>query len=651
MIEINAETLLKHMLDTFYRSDLEGRLVFVSPSVHTLTGYSVDELVGTQLADLYVQKDQRDQFLHQLKEKKGKLTGFKSRLRHKNGEELWVSTSATYYYDESGHIAGVEGITRDVTVEHQFGDDLEKLVHERTLELQGEIKKVRQAERAKEESEEKFRRIVENIQDVYYETDLDGTIYYCSPSCLPISGYSQPELIGNNASILYSDPADRELLLVPLRKGGAVRDLELVFKKKNGEIYDVSFNADLYFDENGEPLGLSGTIRDITATKRIKEQIQRSRKMEAIGLMAGGVAHDLNNILSGIIGYPELLLQNIPKDSELYKPLVAVHESGQRAATVVADLLTVARGAASTRQIHSLNLLIEEYVHSPEGRKLKSLHPNVQFKQHCHSEQGWILCSPVHVKKCLMNLVTNAAEAISGAGIVLVSTCKKNIDDAAASKHSISKGDYIVLSVQDTGPGITETDLKRIYEPFYSTKIMGRSGTGLGLTVVWNTMEDHEGKVRVQSNVEGTCFQLYFPVSKEQGVESANSDSTEGLRGNNEHVLIVDDELLLRDIASRMLLSLGYKVDAVSSGEMAIAFVKENPVDLLVLDMLMEPGINGRQTYEEISALSPGQKALIVSGFSESDEVKKAINLGAGGFVKKPYSLEQLGRAVKTILT
>ena len=179
---------------------------------------------------------------------------------------------------------------------------------------------------------------------------------------------------------------------------------------------------------------------------------------------------------------------------------------------------------------------------------------------------------------------------------------------------------------------------------------MGHSGTGLGLAIVWNTVQDHNGKVFVDSDESGTSFQLYFPVSKGEIVPVEN-EKVENCTCNNEHVLVVDDEPLVRDIASQMLQTMGYVVDSVSSGELALEFVKENPVDLIVIDMLMDPGMNGRQTYEEILSIYPEQKAIIASGFSESDDVKAALQLGATEFIKKPYSIDQLGRAVKDALS
>ena len=425
--------------------------------------------------------------------------------------------------------------------------------------------------------------------------------------------------------------------------------VDIPFLKKNGSLVksDVS-SAPIVFD--GEAC-LVGFVIDQTERKNLEIQLHRSQKMEAIGLMAGGVAHDLNNILSGIVSYPELLLMQLPENSELKGPIKAIRESGERAATVVADLLTVARGAAMIRAPHDIHVLINEYLHSPECEQRQSLYPDMACIANLEAEDCIVSCSPVHVKKVVMNLVNNGMEAITGKGTIFISTRNQQLDTQEALKLDLQAGDYLMLSVKDDGAGIAEEDLEHIFEPFYTRKVMGKSGTGLGLAIVWNSMQDHNGKVTVESSDQGTCFNLYFPIDTKNIGEEEKINFTETfVDTTNKHILVVDDEPQLRDIASQMLLSMGCRVDCVSSGEEAVAFVKENPVDLVVLDMLMDPGMNGYQTFKKILEIYPEQKAIIVSGFSESDDVKATLLLGAGGFIHKPYSLAQFRRVIGEVL-
>jgi CheY-like chemotaxis protein len=221
------------------------------------------------------------------------------------------------------------------------------------------------------------------------------------------------------------------------------------------------------------------------------------------------------------------------------------------------------------------------------------------------------------------------------------------MDENMALKKGISAGDYALLTVTDNGKGIPEKDLEHIFEPFYTKKVMGISGTGLGLAVVWSSVMDHEGMVQVESSAGGTSFILCFPVTEKAVKPKETNAGIEDLKGSGETVLVVDDELALLDIASRMLKVLGYDPVCVESGEKAVAYLQENRADMVLLDMLMDSGINGCQTYEHIIRIHPNQKAIIASGLSDSEDVKMAQRLGARGFIKKPYSFEELGSALK----
>jgi signal transduction histidine kinase/CheY-like chemotaxis protein len=381
---------------------------------------------------------------------------------------------------------------------------------------------------------------------------------------------------------------------------------------------------------------------------KLETQLQRAQKMEAIGTLAGGVAHDLNNILSGLVSYPELLLMEIPDDSPLRQPIMTIKKSGENAANVVNDLLTLARRGVAVTEILNLNNAISEYLNSPEFAKLKLDHSGVQVETHLKEDLLNMAGSPIHLTKTVMNLVSNAVEAMPQGGNIEVKTENRYIDRPIRGYDTIEEGDYVVFSIADSGVGISSEDIDRIFEPFYTKKVMGRSGTGLGMAVVWGTVKDHNGYIDVRSTKNrGTTFTIYFPVTRQKLPKDTEPFSIEKYKGKAESILVVDDIEEQREIASRMLTRLGYKVAVVPSGEEAIWFLEKNHVDLIVLDMIMDPGMDGLDTYIKAFEINPGQKAIIASGFSETDRVRKAQNLGAGAYVRKPYTIEKLGLAVK----
>lgn len=394
---------------------------------------------------------------------------------------------------------------------------------------------------------------------------------------------------------------------------------------------------------------------DITTKKseqlerqKLEKKLTRAQKMEAIGTLAGGVAHDLNNVLSGIVGYPDLLLFDMAQDDPHREPIETIQKSGLKAAAIVQDLLTLARRGVAISGVVNLNEIVSEYIKSPEYDKLKSFHPKVELETHFESDLFNMTGSHVHLSKTVMNLVSNAAESMPDGGKIIITTKNQYIDTPIGSSITVEKGDFCVLKISDTGIGILPEDLEKIFEPFYTKKIMGRSGTGLGMAVVWGTVKDHNGYIDMHSSIgNGTIFSLYFPKT----CEKVNTDkaffSIEDCKGNGEKILIVDDIKEQLDLASGMLKQLNYSVCIASSGEEAVKFMKENSVDLLVLDMIMAPGIDGYQTYKKILEMHPGQKAIIASGFSETCRVKNAQKLGAGEYLKKPFKINELGLAVK----
>ena len=380
----------------------------------------------------------------------------------------------------------------------------------------------------------------------------------------------------------------------------------------------------------------------------LETKLQRAEKMEAIGTLASGVAHDLNNILSGIVSYPDLLMMDLPPNSPLLPALQTIKDSGDKAARIVQDLLTLARRGVSDTKPLNLNDIISSYLKSPEFEKLQTFHPRINIRTALSEDVRNIKGSSIHISKTIMNLVSNAAEAMPDGGQLTICTENRYLDTPVSGYDNISEGNYVVLSVSDEGIGINSVDQERIFEPFFTKKQMGRSGTGLGMAVVWGTVKDHNGYIDVDSEEgSGTTFNLYFPITKEELLSDRTSVAIDTIMGKGQRVMVVDDVREQREITSFMLNKLGYAVSVASSGEEAVKLLSNNGVELVVLDMIMDPGIDGLETFKRLLAVQPEIKAVIASGFSETQRVGEAQSLGAGAYLKKPYTIEQIGLALK----
>ncbi len=507
-------------------------------------------------------------------------------------------------------------------------------------------------------SENKYRTLFEDSRQPM-SLIRAGRLVEVNPAWLALHGY------GDNAEVLGRDvmdfihPDDRHLLAARRQNVSpeATEILRLRDMTADGETIDVEVHSSRI--EYGGKQSLLATVKDVTALKQAEDnrlqleaRLQRAEKMEAVAALAGGVAHDLNNILSGVVGYPELLLMQLPEDSPLVEPLQTIQDSGKKAAAIVEDLLTLARRGVSTREVVNLNAVIDRYLASPEHHRMLSFHPGVEVDVRIDPELLNLSGSPLHLSKTLMNLVSNAAEAMPSGGRITIATANRHIRPQARGYEEMPAGRYCELTVHDTGIGISEEDRDKIFEPFYTKKKMGRSGTGLGMAVVWGTVQDHAGFIRIQSEVgRGSVMRLFFPATDEP--VSATEELTVDLdrfRGRGETVLVVDDVAEQRAIARRMLETMGYRVALAASGEDALAYLEKSSCDLVLLDMIMDPGIDGLETYRRMLDRRPGQKAIIATGFSETDRVRKAQSLGAGHYLQKPYTFEKLGQSVRTEL-
>ncbi len=513
------------------------------------------------------------------------------------------------------------------------------------------------------ESEDKYRSLAENSLAVIAIMQK-GRIIYANKAMSDLLKYDLNSLKIKKIQDLVCTGDYKKTIkkLNRLENGESEKEYcKSCFKIKNGEIIFLEILASSISVKGSRAVLLHGI--DITEKKiaedeqkELKKKLTRAEKMELVGTLAGGVAHDLNNILSGIVSYPELLLMDIQEDAPLYKPLSVIKQSGVKAAAIVQDMLTLTRRGVVVKKTVDLNTIINTYLKSPEFKNLQSFHNRVNIDFNPAPDLMRVNGSPVHLSKTVMNLVGNAAEAMPEGGIISIATknyfsCK---DKSTEKTSHFKQGHYAVISVSDTGTGISHEDMDKIFEPFYTKKVMGRSGTGLGMSVVWGTVKDHDGYIDVKSTKgKGTCFTLYFPAAEKEKNSIASEAapfSLEQYRGKGQTVLVVDDVENQRIIASGILEKLGYNVKTASTGEQAVEYMKDHTADLVILDMIMDPGIDGLETYQKILEIHPGQKGIIASGFSENSRVKEAERLGINAYVKKPYAFEQIAVAVKKAL-
>ena len=383
----------------------------------------------------------------------------------------------------------------------------------------------------------------------------------------------------------------------------------------------------------------------------LADKLHQAQKMEAIGVLAGSVAHDLNNILTGIVSYPELLLATAELEPGTAKALETIQGAGRKAARIVQDLLMLARRGIQENEPVELGTLVKEYLAGLECRELQRRHPEVTLNGPQTEEQMYVLGSPVHLGNVLTNLVNNGAEAIAGSGVVTISLTRLELSEQPMAFQAWRAGPYGRLSVADSGTGIPEHMVEKIFDPFFSLKEKGRSGTGLGLAVVWGTVHDHHGYIEVDSREgSGTTVHVYLPLTDVSPMKSAARKKMEPVCGAGEKVLVVDDDPEQRRIATEIVAHLGYTVLSAASGEEAIRFLEKMDVKVVLLDMLMGEGMDGLETYREIRALRPSPKTIIVSGFSQSERVHEALELGVVRYLQKPYTMGDLSGALAAAL-
>jgi len=504
-------------------------------------------------------------------------------------------------------------------------------------------------------SEERYRGLYDSAPTPYFSISAqNAAIVNCNIAATRLLGFSRTQLIGSTWFDHFSDDAGNrarsQWIHHALQQGRPIHHEEVKLVRKDAQMVWADLSMEPYKDARGEVVEGRCVLIDTSERKKLEEKLRHAQKMEVMGTLAGGVAHDLCNILAAIVSYPDLLLMDIDSSSHLFDPLNKIRTAGMRAAAIVQDLLTLARLGVQLTEVIDFNALILEFMKSAELENLQNFHPQVQVFTDLDKELALVKGSAVHLIKTVLNIVTNAAEAMPAGGHIHIVTRNRQFDAEEAQKNR-EAGHYVMISIRDEGEGIAKEDIGRIFEPFFTKKVLGRSGTGLGMAIVWATVQDHRGYIDVESEPgKGTSVNLYLPATEEVISRPPVMPLIEDLKGHGETILVIDDEAEHREIASKMLTRLGYRVIALDNVHAALEQVEQEPPDLLVLDMILGTDMDGLTLYRRILSMRPDQKAVITSGYAKTYRVNQALELGAGAYIKKPYALREFAAAVRSEL-
>jgi len=517
------------------------------------------------------------------------------------------------------------------------------------LTAANDITERKQAEKALRESEEKYRNILENIDDGYFEVDIAGNFTFFNESMCKILGYSEDELMGMNNREFMDEEIAKKVYKVfneVYRTGEPTKAIDWKLTRKNSSECFLETVVSLIKDSNDQPIGFRGIARDITDRKQLEEQLRQAHKMESIGTLAGGIAHDFNNILGIILGNTELAMDDVPEWNPAKFNLKEILTASLRAKDVVRQLLSFARKTSLVKKPTNVIPIIEESL-----KLLRSSIPtNIEIRHSIPKNIDTILADPTQINQVLINLFTNANHAMPDGGIVEVTL--KNVElnkDAAAKYSELNPERYVNLIISDTGHGISQEKIDRIFDPYFTTKEVGK-GTGMGLAVVQGIVKEHNGLITVESELgKGTTFSIFFPVVAEEAVEETITD--EQLPTGDERILFIDDEESIVKLGHQRLERLGYKVESETSPTEALAKFRSQPdkFDLVISDLTM-PEMTGDRLVNEILKVRSDIPIILCTGFSEKVDEKKAKAIGAADYIEKPFNKNEFAFIVRKVL-
>ncbi len=624
--EEKYRNIFENAVEGIFQMNPQGQFLSINPSLAGLFGFESPEDVMMNAADEHrwlFANSEDIQALLQLIETRGSAENFELRYSRKDGRKIWTSVNVRAVRDSNGMTAYYEGSVTDIT-----------------------NRKV--AEESLIESEAKYRNVVDHLIVGFYITQ-DNVFRFVNRRFCEMSGYSFHELVDNGmqpSDLIHAEDKKRVEELMRNRLTGKVEYTGTTFRaiRKDGQIVILKGMSSLLMYD-GRP-AIAGTVVDITREQTLESQLRQAQKMEAIGTLAGGVAHDFNNILTAIIGYGKLLEMKMGRSDPLKAYVSHILTSSERAANLTRNLLTFSRKQVIELKPADLNKIVAGI-----ARLLKSLlTEDVELKIISSGHEIAIMADVSQIEQILLNLASNANDAMPNGGMLTIETKEIVAEDSAIEGYEhVKPGRYAVIIVRDTGTGIDKDARNKIFEPFFTTKEVGK-GTGLGLSIVHGVVEQHHGYITVNTEPgHGTVFSVYIPV-----IESA-ADEAEILKtpfkGGTETILVAEDDLLVRGLASEILQSAGYTVIEAHDGVDAVTKFGEHgdTVKLLLLDVVM-PKSNGKEAYEKIRKKKPDIKAIFMSGYTGDVIIDKGLGESGYNFIQKPLSPDTLLLRIRELL-
>ena len=660
-------SIFDNIQDVYYESDMSGTLLEISPSVEKQTGYTREELIGASVYRLYQDPAQREGLLKEFLEK-GLVSDYEVTMRDKDDTLLFCSINARLLRKSDGEPDRMVGSLRIINDRKQTEQELEKYRHEletlvddRTGDLQtvnqkllDEIEQRKSTEEALRKSEGRYRTILEDIEEGYFECDLNGRLTFFNDTLCRIMGFSRAELMGMDGRHFMSEDSARKITerfqsLSAERDAVKVTELDVFRRDRAQRTMEIS--ASLIVDRHGIPVGHRGLVQDVTERlqaererRRMERKFQQVQRLKGLGTLAGGVAHDFNNLLMGIQGNVSVLLLDCPPDSELYENLQSIQQCVESGAKLTQQLLGFARGGKYVVEPTNLNRIVRS-TSQLFGRTRKEI---VIFEN--FEEDIWAVnVDQKQVEQVLLNIYINAWQAMPEGGELYLRTENVVLDSKRGKFFHTAPGKYVKISIRDTGRGMDEATMQRIFEPFFTTKEIG-TGTGLGLASAFGIIKNHNGYIDVRSKPgQGAVFTIFLPATEEKVLEIEQKVVT--LEPGTETILLVDDEKAILEACASMLEKLGYRVIIARGGNEAVDLYREHQaqIDLVILDIIM-PDLSGGEVFDRLLDINPEVRVLLSSGYSIEDQAAEIMGRGCDGFIQKPFQMEHLHRNIREIM-